>query len=215
MHGKAGCGKTILCSTAAEDIRVHCESRNNTGHAVFYFSFSDTRKQTYPNLVASLVVQLFWKSPGLSMLRKVYEHSGRRQPDLSELRKILHYSIASYDEVFVHLDALDKCPDGNGVRQDVLGGIEELLGEAPNVRVLVTSRDLPDIRCCMEDLGSDILSIEACTVEADIAKYISTRLLRDRKLSRLDLATQTLIKETLIEKADGMYVTKQSSTSTH
>ena len=47
FHGKAGCGKTVLCSTVIEDIRSYCECRPNAGFAMFYFTFSDKQKQIY------------------------------------------------------------------------------------------------------------------------------------------------------------------------
>ncbi|KAK3618640.1 hypothetical protein LTR22_026304 [Elasticomyces elasticus] len=118
IYGKAACGKTILCSTAIEDVQGLCKNATEIGHAIFYFSFSDNNKQTYRNLIVSLVVQLATKEPGLSMLRQAYEKAERRQPGLDELQKILSASIASYDEVFLHLDALDECPEGDGVRQN-------------------------------------------------------------------------------------------------
>jgi len=141
IYGKAGSGKTILCSTAIEDMRKHCQSATNIGHAIFYFSFSDKHKQSYQDLVTSLVVQLGRKDPGLSMLRQAYEKAERRLPGLDELQDILLTSIASYDELCVHLDALDECPESDGVRRNVLDGIEKLLAQAPNVRMLITSRN--------------------------------------------------------------------------
>ncbi|KAK6436813.1 hypothetical protein LTR95_006993 [Oleoguttula sp. CCFEE 5521] len=205
IYGKAGCGKTILCSTAIENIRMHCEDATNTGHAIFYFSFSDNHKQTYQNLLVSLVAQLGRKEPGLSMLRQAYEKVERKLPGLDELQKILLSSVASYDEVFLHLDALDECPEGDGMRQNVLNGIQQLLRQAPNVRILVTSRDVSDVRSLMEISGADLMPIIAQTISSDIRKYVSTQVSRDRKFSRLDLATKTMIEETLVQRADGMF----------
>ncbi|TKA55101.1 hypothetical protein B0A55_13339 [Friedmanniomyces simplex] len=98
--------------TAIEDIQTHCQNATNTGHAIFYFSFSDNHKQTYRNLLVSLVVQLGKKEPGRSMLRQAYEKAEQRRPGLDELQKTLSASVASYDEVFIHLDAIDECPEG-------------------------------------------------------------------------------------------------------
>jgi hypothetical protein len=85
MHGKAGCGKTILCSTAIEDIRVTCEQDADTSFAFFYFSFSDERKQSDSDLLRSLVAQLAWREPGLSMLRQAYGDAKRSVPGPDEL----------------------------------------------------------------------------------------------------------------------------------
>lgn len=204
VYGKTGCGKTILCSTAIEDIKAHCQNATNTGHAIFYFSFWDNQKQTYRNLIVSLVVQLGQREPGLSMLRQAYKKTERPQPGLEELQKILLSSVKSYDDVYIHLDALDECPGGNGVRHDVLGGMKRLLDQAPNVRMLTTSRDVPDVRSLMENSGADLIPVIARAVDIDIQKYISTQMSRDRKLSQLDSPTRTLIEETLSQRADGM-----------
>ncbi|KAK6435961.1 hypothetical protein LTR95_007848 [Oleoguttula sp. CCFEE 5521] len=205
VYGKAGCGKTVLCSTAIEDMKMHCRSDTLIGQAIFYFPFSDTQKQTYKELLISLVVQLGRREPGLSMLRQAYRRAERRLPGSDELQTILWSSIAAYNKVYVHLDALDECPEGDGVRQNVLSGIEQLLERLPNVRILVTSRDVPDVRSLMQDTRADLMPIIARRVDADIHKYVLTYVSRDSRLSRLDPATKVLIEETLLEKADGMF----------
>lgn len=207
-YGMAGCGKTILCSTAIEDLRLHFRLAKNVGHAIFYFSFSDSHKQTLRNLMVSLVAQLCDKEPGLSLLRQAYENPQPCVPGLKDLERILNASVASYDTVFLHLDALDECPEGEDVRQKVLDGVQQILARAPNIRMFVTSRDVPDIRSRMEEFGAIQLSIATQTVDADIGRYVSRQLSRDPKLRRLDPATRTLIKDTLSNKSNGMYVTE-------
>ena len=204
VHGKAGCGKTVLCSTAIEDVRTHCENAANAGHAVFYFSFSDNQKQSQENFLRSLVVQLGGREPGLSMLRQAYEKSERSSPGVGDLKKILLSSIASYDEVYLLIDALDECPEDGDVRQNMLEYLAELSWGAPNIRILATSREVSDVRASMKLLGAKPMSIAARAVDADIRRYVSAQLLRDRKLSRLDPDTRTLIEETLSQRADGM-----------
>jgi hypothetical protein len=78
-----------------EDIRAHCASAANSGHAVFYFSFSHTQKQSYKDLLRSLVVQLGWKEPGLSMLVQAYRKPDRSLPGVDDLEKILYSSMES------------------------------------------------------------------------------------------------------------------------
>lgn len=123
---------------------------------------------------------------------------------MDETHKILLSSIASNAQVFLHLDGLDECPESDGVREDVLKGIEGLLRQAPNLSILITSRDVPDIRGLMETIEADLICIAAQTVNADIQRYVSTQMSRDQKLSRLDCGTKELVAETLSQKADGM-----------
>ena len=203
LYGKAGCGKTVLCSTAIEDIRMYCGSRKNAMHATFYFTFSDKQKQSYENLLRSLVAQLGWKEPALSMLSQACEKPNASVLGVEELERILLSSIQSYDELFFLLDALDECPEVD-IRQNVLDGLERLVSEAANIRMFVTSREVSDVSESMQILRADPVSIAARSVDADIQRYISSQLSRDRKLSRFDSATKKLIGDTLSRKADGM-----------
>ena len=204
VYGNAGCGKTILCSTAIEDIRAHCKDTANAGQIVFYFSFSDNSKQTYENLLRSLVAQIGWKEPGLSLLRQAYERPDRRILGLDELQKIMLACIASYNTVFLHVDALDECPRGDEVQENVLARIKDLLQRAPKIRMLATSRDVPEVRNCMEALKVGSISMAARTVDPDIQRYVSTQLSHNWKLSQLDVATREMIQETFAQKANGM-----------
>ena len=204
LYGKAGCGKTVLCSTVVEDVRMYCESRKNAMHAAFYFTFSDNQKQSYENLLRSLVAELGWKEPALSMLRQACEKPNASILGVEELEKILLACIQSYDELFLLLDALDECPEVGKVRQNVLDGLERLASEAPNIRTFVTSREVSDVGESMETLGADLVSVAARSVDADIQRYISSQLSRDRKLSKLDKTTKKLIEDTISRRADGM-----------
>ena len=204
LYGKAGCGKTVLSSTVIENVRVHCERAANSALAVFYFSFSDSRKQFFENLLLSLVAQLGWKEPGRSMLQREHDKPNRSLPGPAALEEILLSSISQYDEVFLTLDALDECPESEEARRNMLGGLERLSEKASNLKILATSRELRDIHDCMNSLGADVVPISTRPVDADIGRYVESELSRDHKLCRLDGNTKTLIIETFAEKADGM-----------
>jgi hypothetical protein len=206
LYGKAGCGKTILCSTAIKDMKAYCSSRPKYGHAIFYFSFSDARKQKYEDLLVSLIAQLGLNGPGFSMLKKAYEAKERKKPGREDLEEILRASLTSYDLVFCHLDALDECPQESEVREHVLEGVDRLMKEAQNLRILVTSRDESDIRLSIEILDNATISVASEVVHSDIRQYIKTQMNRNSKLRRLNPATKTLVEDTLSQKADGMCV---------
>ena len=205
LHGKAGCGKTVLCSTVIEDIRAHCASRTNLMHATFYFTFSDNQKQSYESLLRSLVAQLGWKEPGLSMLLQAHQKSNASSLGVDELERILLACVESYDELFVLMDALDESPEDGEVRQRMLGGLERIAQQAPNVRMFVTSREVTEVRESMQILGAEPISIVVRLVDVDIQRYLSTQLSSDRKLSKLDTKTRRLVEDVISRKADGMY----------
>jgi hypothetical protein len=204
IYGKAGCGKTILCSTAIEDMKMHCERRVNAGFAFFYFSFSDDQKQRHIDLLRSLVVQLRWKGTALSMLQQAYGKPNRSLPGVDELQNILLSCFESYDEVFLLIDALDECPEESDVRHNMLECLARLSQKAHHVKIFATSRKLLDIRESMVRLGATPMSIATHSVDVDIRQYMATQLSRDHRLSRLDQVTRALIEETISVKADGM-----------
>jgi hypothetical protein len=204
MYGKAGCGKTNLCSTAIEDIRDHCQQSADTACVFFYFSFSDEHKQSDRDLLRSLVAQLGWREPALTMLRQAYERPGRSIPGPEELKKVLLASIRSWNLVFLFLDALDECTEEHDVRQGVLERIEMLTSHAPNLNIFATSRELPEIRESMDVLGFESLRVTTSAVNADIQIYVARQLSRDRNFRKFGPATLGMIKTTIIGKADGM-----------
>jgi hypothetical protein len=204
MYGKAGCGKTILCSTAIEDIRMNSEQDADTAFAFFYFSFSDERKQSDSDLLRSLVAQLGWREPGLSMLRQAYGDAKRSVPGPDELEKILLASIRSCSKVYLLVDALDECPEDHDTRQSVLARIERLTQDAPNLRVLATSRELDRIRKSMEALIAEPLRVTTRAVDDDIQLYLAKEISRDRSLCELSPDMRALIESTIGSQADGM-----------
>ena len=84
----------------------------------------------------------------------------------------------------------------------MLDGLERLSERASNLKIVVTSYKLRDINRCIELLGANIILIDTRKVNADIGRYVGNKLLRNRKLSRLDGDIKALIIETFAEKAD-------------
>lgn len=204
MYGKAGCGKTILCSTAIEDIRNTCRQDPDISCASFYFSFSDERKQSDGDLLRSLVAQLGWMEPGLSMLRQAYKNPRQSIPGPDELENILSASIRSCSRVYLLLDALDECPEDNDARQGVLQRLERLTQDTSNLKIFATSRELDRLRRSMEALAAEPLPVVTRAVDVDIQVYLSSQLSRDPNLRELSSKMRTLIEDTIASQADGM-----------
>lgn len=204
MYGKAGCGKTILCFTAIEDIRSTCEQDVDTSFAFFYFSFSDERKQSGRDLLCSLVVQLGWREPGLSMLHQAYGDAKRSVLGPDELERILLASIRSCSTVYLLTDALDECPIDHETRRGVLERLERLTQDAPNLKIFAASREVDEIRKKMEKLAFEPLPVITCAVDADIRVYLSSQLSSDESLCALSPEMRTLVESTIAPEAGGM-----------
>jgi hypothetical protein len=209
LYGKAGCGKTILSSTIVEHVQHHCLQAVDFGFAPFYFTFSDKGKQSYEALLRSLVAQLGTQEPGLAKLREKYAQRHRMQGGINvqTLESTLLAVLAAYDTVFVVLDALDECPDDYDApleRSKLFGGLEYLSKEASKLKILMTSRDIPDIHVCMVRLTAERLPIQTCAVDKDIHSYVAQQLTKPPYFTRLKPKSLDLIQTKITAKADGM-----------
>ncbi|KAI7718814.1 hypothetical protein KC353_g3481 [Hortaea werneckii] len=191
-----------------EDIKLFCGTDENLGRfglAAFYFTFSDKQKQSYEDLLRSLVEQLAWKQDSFARLQQAYDSPNRGRPGRDELEKILLLSLRAYDQVFLALDALDESPEENDTRQTMLEQLETLVRKASNVKLLATSREVRAIQESMEILRTECINVADSKVDKDIRKFVASELCKDRRLSRLGDKTTLLIEDTLSARADGMF----------
>lgn len=206
LHGIPGCGKTILSSTIIQYIIDHCRQRPRSAVLYFYFSFNESEKQRHEHMIRSLVTQLIVCQKRTSDVLDSL-HSRGRQPTGEELLATFNSMMTTFDEVFVIIDALDECEE----RPEVLSDIEEVMKwKNIHLHTLVTSRREVDIEESLKPLCDDGTSIciQRASVDADIRTYVHDRLLEDRRFKRWRNHTkfQQEIEDTLMEKANGMYV---------
>ncbi|KAJ9660146.1 hypothetical protein H2201_007053 [Coniosporium apollinis] len=206
LYGKAGCGKTILCSSAIEDVKR--DLANQSTVAYFYFSFRDVQKQSFVNFALSLIAQICRDRPVSPGLQTLYDHFQNASPPADRVQETLRSVIEEAGDVFILVDALDECFQNHEGRdgEDVLGWLEELSGPShTNVRVLITSRKEREIEEVLSSmLQAPAICIESAQIEDDIRRYVTSQLDRDRRFRRLNESSKEEIKITLAGKADGM-----------
>src|SRR5205085_10842297 len=122
------------------------------------------------------------------------------RPTLGEWSKLLQSEVHRFSKVFIVIDALDECFEGDGSRWSFLAEIQKL---HPSIHLLVTSRHISTIEhefekaACMEIHASD----------EDVRRYVEGRIEQERQLSRhvkADPALQETIINAIVEKAKGM-----------
>jgi hypothetical protein len=184
---KEGVGRVRTCVNSCEDALLELEKRRYS-------------------------LQKYGQPEGLrqkmraGLQRTWYKNTKKNALGSDELESILLASIMPCSKVYLLIDALDECPEDHDTRQTVLGWIERLTKDAPNLRVLATSRELPKIRDSMAVLGCEPIGIDTSAVDADIRTYIASQLSRDRSFVKFGPATLDAIKSTIASKSDGMYV---------
>lgn len=208
LYGIPGCGKTMLSATVVDKVLNREPFNPSSAVLYFYFDFNDSSKQKHEKMIRSLLSQTLRYCVDVPQeLESLYSScmDGGWQPTCEALLEALHQTMASFEETFVILDALDECTD----QSELLADIEIIVGwEDIDLHLLVTSRREQVIEESLDSLIGDQASvcIDSAVISADIRVYVHYRLRADRKLKRWqkDLEVSQEIKDTIVDKADGM-----------
>ncbi|THU88250.1 hypothetical protein K435DRAFT_842241 [Dendrothele bispora CBS 962.96] len=136
LQGKAGSGKTFLCT----NVITHLQ---NQGHQVFYYYFdslgSGHSKVTYKGVLASLLVKLgMHNNYDQSLLKTLYQNYSQgtsKVPDDIMLDTVLELMNKCPGDTYIILDAMDECKES----KKVMKLIQQLL-EVKKTYVAVSSR---------------------------------------------------------------------------
>ena len=215
LHGIAGCGKSVLCSSIIQNVMDEYASVDNVAVVYFYFSFQDQAKQKPEMMVRSLIWQLAKKvKPITCTLTALFTSSHGEQPSLNALLYVLEDMIRCFDQVYLFVDALDECND----RKDLMDILETAINwKCSTLHALVTGRRERDIESKLESfsVGSNFVPLESDVVNPDIKSYILQRMQKDENLSRWRQDQREEIELTLTNKAHGMYASSISCQSLH
>ena len=178
--------------------------------AILYLSYRNQREQSARNLIGSLVRQVAHRKTTLSddVIGLYGAHKLKEsRPTMNELSNLLHSEITRLSEVFILVDAMDECSANDYTREELLTTLQRLL-KLPNVRLMITSRPVASyIESHLQ--GTAYLEIRAA--DEDLRKYIENRIPKERRLIpyvRGDDAFRAFIIDTIIAKAQGMYVVR-------
>ena len=185
LNGFAGCGKSVLCSTAIQHTFREMKHKHRVGIAFFYFAFDDKTKQDDNGMLRALLqqqsVQLQDGEKQLEQLHALYK-SGF--PPVDVLLESLRSFLSQFCDIYIFLDALDESPR-DYKREGVLRVIQEIRSwSIPSVHLLVTSRSELDIRESLDPSRDQELSLRNSETDRDIANFVSYQLKNDQKLQK-------------------------------
>ena len=210
LHGDSGCGKTILCSAIIEELRTLQSGDKQIDIAYWYFYANDKKRTTLNNLVRALITELippaavppvlvdFWKA----------KRRGMETPKTPDLIQILQNMLIdkAHQTCYIVLDALDESDESE--RDELMEMLRNILSsENVKIHVLVTSRtNTTGVEKALEALTRFYnIAIERECVDQDILAHITERLENDRVLKRWPEKERKKIKDSLMEKAAGMF----------
>ncbi|KAF7968340.1 hypothetical protein HWV62_30929 [Athelia sp. TMB] len=179
LHGRPGCGKTILCSSAIENVKLSCKNKGSVGYAYYFFDGTSAQSKlaAYESLIRSLIMQFSDRLDGIHpALAGLYdaEDKGRHQPLIGSLEGILPELIKSFPASYIIIDALDECAE----QRRLLKWIQTIILQTSGVlHLLVTSRPEPDIQNSLRSLPkAQEIDVANWEVSDDIRDYINVRL---------------------------------------
>ena len=186
LHGKAGCGKTVLSSTAITEILRQCNHTSGSFLAYFFFDFNDSEKQRSSRMIRSIITQLYIQSyDAMIEVESLFSQcqDGQQPADLAALMITLQATVRKSKHTYIILDALDECSD----IVDLLAVIEKIVEWGiSGLHLLCTSRWLTTVKETVQNLTTSkrMIQIQSKKVDADISNYISQKLQTDPKLKR-------------------------------
>lgn len=204
LNGFAGCGKSVLSSTAIKYTLRRRQSNPRIGIAFFYFSFQDDAKQDVSGLLRAVLLQLANQSKDTeTSLVHLYNSHKNGEPPIPILKESVRQALQRFQDVYLILDALDESPRPDA-RERVLNMLTDIRGWSLNgLHILVTSRDEPDIRDSLDPSATEDISMKNEGVDRDIENFIQGYLETTRAMQKWS-AHHAKIKETLSSKADGV-----------
>ncbi|KAL7909988.1 ankyrin repeat-containing domain protein [Trichoderma velutinum] len=215
LHGKAGSGKSVLSSSIIKFLQSKYKDDATIATAYYYFSFSDVKKQERDAMLASLIKQICCCRPNMpDSIARLKKHKDQdMRPPTEELQEEFIATLRGFSRVYIIIDALDECPELGGRREDLMKTLRYVLNAAPdNLHIICTSRKESDINAELQSHLNEPMRIEFDlssymhreAIKRDIGQYIDSTLANVNYSSWSDTIKKK-VKETLIERSDGMF----------
>ncbi|THY95631.1 ankyrin [Aureobasidium pullulans] len=215
VSGIIGCGKTFLANTIIQVLLDHHDKQSSRGfvaHVYFDSEKRDSLKATdlFRSYVKQFLRHLYTRrqKPPRAVILALRRMFGSRVTNSScseILRELLLPLISEVEGTVLVVDGLDLCARDEYL--DALVCFASIL-EKTSAKVVICGRDELDIKSRLS--GSIRLEVTAARNKDDIAVYVKhhveKRSMYDGPISN-NPNTVTQIIETLINKANGMYVT--------
>ncbi|KAF7975437.1 hypothetical protein HWV62_9569 [Athelia sp. TMB] len=209
LCGGPGCGKTILSSSAIENIVELCQSKPaSRGYAYFFFDGTKAQSESlsYDSLLRSIILQLSDRCGDNMPHALVHLHTecdgGHRQPSESQLENALSQILDIFDSTYLVIDSLDECVE----KADLLRWIQSVSkGASGKLHLILASRLEAEIEQGLMSLGNlRKISVGSHSTLDDINTYLDVRL-RAPDMNRWNEPEKCTIKTALSGGSQGMF----------
>lgn len=204
LVGFAGCGKSVLCSTAIQHTFRHRRGDKSIGIAFFFFTFNDESKQDASAMLRALILQLSSQlNDGDAFLSSLHDSYRNSCPPNQALETCLLQLVRAFKDVYIFLDALDESPKAKH-RETLLEVLAELRRWAePGLHIMVSSRDEVEIRDELSPEADETIKMKNEAIDSDIASFIAQHLRSSRRLRKWE-EHHPRIEDELTRRAQGV-----------
>ncbi|KAK2033526.1 hypothetical protein LX32DRAFT_679708 [Colletotrichum zoysiae] len=192
-YGPPGVGKSMLAALAIQDLSVQSDSIS-TLH--YWFDYGNRKEQTkesvWKDLLRQAIVQ--GKGPTIQALvdfrKKLGLHRPASSKDLSDALR----TVCAMQQLVLVLDGPDEMENPRDLKIILSPFIKT------NCRVLVTSRDIPEIRSTLNEASK----VEVLADASDLRAYVASRF-QESDLDELIEKHPDLEKD-ILEKSQGIFL---------
>ena len=206
LSGKSGAGKTVVTSSAVEDIKSLSARDETIGLAFFYCAFNDAASQEPANILGSLLADLSRSKPDLLLefepeFRQSKQSKSGNGPKLEDIENQLRQAFQRFSKVYLLVDALNESKNYQAVTNSLTRLFEK---PTNNVYIMLTSID--DV--IDEDLERfpKVIRVHMAkrAIMRDIEAFVEASLQNITSLCRLKSPIKEEIRTTLIFGSQGM-----------
>ena len=193
-----------ISSLVIDTLRMQTRGQN-TAVIFLYCDYQAQKGQSAVNMIGSLVRQTALRAPRIpSEIKRAFDESkreggnGLQLPDMVKL----FVRVTGYMEVvYLCVDAVDEVLPQH--RLEFLRALQQILDDAPNVRLLLTGR--PYIRAELDKhLTQEAYAINIVADQGDITRYLTRKMNDDQDPGLMTEDLKNNIMTTLMERASEM-----------
>ena len=197
--GMPGAGKTMIAAIATDYLLREMQN-NSTGVAFVYCNYKSHEEQNVTKLLAAILRQLVQAQPSLIGLIEGLKRDNPN-PTSDKIFQTMRSALAEHSIVYIVIDAIDELETDNSTRRKVIDCLRDLQ-TGIDLRLMVTSRDLPDII----EKFDETLTLEVRATEKDVKRFVAGRIDGLPRCIQRDKVLQERVQEEIAKAVDGMYV---------
>ena len=205
-HTSCKVNEDVFSSNLIRRLQANSDSQTRKiPHLYYFFNFRDPSTQTCENFLRSILCQLLHSLPDIpGPIAELYtqHNSGTLRPSVQDMAGCFIAVVNTLDKVRLFGDAFDECTTWN----DLWYFLTTTKRQCPTLCFLFTSRPEEHIHRAVNSLDIPSVDLGCEGINKDIEVFVSGSLKRDIRFAHIVEEGKTLIRKSLISRANGMCV---------